>query len=194
MPIRDLKAALPEFLHGPFSEHPIRGTLIIAFAAAGFISLIAMFFPYSREIVYDMHAVFATCLTRGGTKNCAARMELIIGNTGDREESVTLVWPRFEGAWTSGHNVFNISADRPRDHNPDIQCTAMAGRQECSISRFAPGTLVILRMDCLQCSSSEVRLLDETPLEIMADAHVAYGDPRVTVMFRRLLALVQLFT
>jgi len=89
--------------------------------------------------------------------------------------------------------VLNISADRRRSRDPVITCEAPTGRQECIIGQFAPGALVILHMDCYQCSRQQVHRLAETPLAIQTEAHTAYGDPRVAVLLRRLLALAHLF-
>ena len=149
--------------------------------------------PSSREVFYEMHPVFTLCRPATGGTTCAARMELNIGNTGNTEESVSLVWPHFEGGWTSGNDFFDISADRPRGRDPEVNCDTSGGRRECDIERFAAGALVVMHIDCIQCSKREVRLLQKTPLEIQTDARAVYGNPRVTLLLRRLTAFAQLF-
>ncbi|MBI2994946.1 MAG: hypothetical protein HYY48_12340 [Gammaproteobacteria bacterium] len=170
----------------------VQTILVIVLIPAGVFSASSVLFPFSREIVYDMHTVFSTChAIRAG--QCVARMELIIGNTGHTDETVNLVWPRFEGPWSQYHNVLDISADRPRGGDPVVRCSVAEGRQECSIEQFAAGALVIMQLDCYRCSKREVEMLGDTPLEIQTGAHASYGDPRVTLLFRRLLALARLF-
>ena len=180
------------YLFEKFQKHYLRIVLIIALLATGVLSAAALLLPHSREIVYEMHTVFATCLP-SGSNQCAARMELLIGNTGSALEFVNLTWPRVEGGWSSSHNVLNISADNRRSREPSITCANSAGRQECRIEQFAPGALVILHMDCYQCSLQQVQWLAETPLTIQTEAHAAHGDPRMTVFLRRLLVLAELF-
>ena len=182
----------PGYLFEMLQKHYLRIVLITALLATGVLSAVALLLPHSREIVYEMHTVFATCLP-SGPNNCAARMELLIGNTGSALEFVNLTWPRVEGGWTSSHDVLNISADTPRSRDPLITCASSAGRQECRIEQLAPGALVILHMDCYQCGRQQVQWLAETPLTIQTEAHAAHGDPRMTVFLRRLLVLAELF-
>lgn len=184
-----------EFLRDSYRNRSILTIAITSLVVLGFLSTLAMLFPFNREIFYEQHPVFSTCMRTAGkeTTTCAARMELQVGNTGNSEESVTLVWPRYEGGWTSGHKVLNISADRRRSHDPEIHCEVDGDRQECDITRFAAGTLVVMHMDCYQCGKHEIKLLHETPLQVQTGARVFQGDPRVTVLFRRLTALAQLF-
>jgi len=192
MDIQGLKTAFLVFLRVAFRKHRTRAVLVMVLVPVGILSASALIFPYSREIVYDMHTVFATCLP-DRVDTCAARVELIIGNTGNSEESVNLAWPDYQGNWIRGQRVLNITADRRRSRDPVITCEAPTGRQECIIGQFAPGALVILHMDCYQCSRQQVHRLAETPLAIQTEAHTAYGDPRVAVLLRRLLALAHLF-
>ena len=185
-----------DFLRTYFRNHAVLAITVLALVTLGLFSTIAVLFPSSREIFYEMHPVFTMCMpstNKSGTATCVARMELNIGNTGDTEESVTLVWPHFEGGWSSGHNVLNISADRRRSHDPVVDCEVKDGKQECVFDRFSAGALIVMHMDCYQCNSQEIGLLRETPLEVSTDAHAVYGDPRVTLLLRRLMALAQLF-
>lgn len=149
--------------------------------------------PSGREVFYEMHPVFTLCRPAAGGTACAARMEVNVGNTGEAEESVTLAWPHFEGGWTSGYDFFDISADRPRSHDPVVSCETSGGRRACAIDRFAPGALMVMHIDCIQCSKREVRLLQKTPLEIHTEARAVRGNPRVTLLLRRLTAFAQLF-
>ena len=183
------------FLRDCYRNHSILTIAGISLAVLGFLSTLAMLFPFNREIFFEQHPVFATCMATAGkgTKTCVARIELQVGNTGNTEESVNFTWPHYEGGWTSGHQVLNISADRRRSHDPDIRCQVDEEQQECAITRFAAGTLIVMHMDCLQCDRQEIKLLHETPLQIQTEAHIFHGDPRVTVLFRRLTALAQLF-
>lgn len=126
-------------------------------------------------------------------ETCVARMELNIGNTGETEETVTFRWPHFAGGWAGGHDVFNISADRRRSHDPVVHCRDKKGQRECVIDQLAAGTLIVMHLDCYQCNSHEVDLLRTTPLEVRTDAHAVHGDPRVTLLLRRLMSLAQLF-
>jgi len=184
-----------DFFRDALREHLLLTVFLVGLLPAGAFSVISMAFPFGREIVYDTHTVFATCGSSGAIagRHCTARVELIIGNTGNSEESVRIVWPRYEGPWGRDHNVLDISADRPRSGDPVIDCTVAEGRQECAIDRFAAGALVVMHLDCYRCSKREVEWLDDSPLEVQSAAHVSYGDPRVTLLFRRLTALVRLF-
>ena len=173
-------------------KHYIRTVLIIVLATTGGYTIFGLVFPFQREIVYEMHTVFATC-PPSMAGNCVARVELVIGNTGHAEESVSLAWPDYQGNWTRGERVLNISADRRRARDPFVSCAVVPGQQECIIRQFSPGALVIMHLDCYQCSRQQVQLLAETPLVIQTEAHTAYGDPRVAVLLRRLLALAHLF-
>ncbi|MBF8270093.1 MAG: hypothetical protein HW386_1802 [Gammaproteobacteria bacterium] len=192
MDIQGLKETTLNFLGESSHTHPIRTVLMMALLPLGLFSAGALLFPYHREIVYEMHTVFATCLP-DKADTCAARVELIIGNTGNAEESVNLTWPDYQGSWTRGERVLNISADRRRNRDPAITCAIASGRQECIIDQFDPGAMVILHMDCYQCSRQQVQRLAETPLGVQTEAHIAYGDPRVAVLLGRLLVLAQFF-
>ena len=190
------KLNLIELLQETFRNHAVLAITGMALITFGIFSTIAILFPFNREIFYEMHPVFSMCLPSSAGENtqaCVARMELNVGNTGDTEESVALRWPDITANWSTGHNVFNISADRRRSHDPVIHCEMTDGRQECTIEQFAAGTLVVMHMDCLRCNSQEISRLHETPLEIQSEAHTFYGDPRVTLLLRRLMALAQLF-
>lgn len=183
---------LLDFLRESLRRHLLRTVLVIVLVPVGALSAVSLVFPFQREIVYDLHTVFADCRV-SGTGQCVARMELVIGNTGDTDEAVSLTWPRFEGPWSRDHNVLDVSADRPRTRDPVIDCSVTEGRQDCRIDGFAAGALLIMRMDCFRCSPREVALLEETPLEIRTGAHTTWGDPRMTLLFRRLLGLARLF-
>ena len=74
-----------------------------------------------------------------------------------------------------------------------LGCAMMEARQECTIEQFVPGALLFLTLQCRGCSEGEIEMLAGTPLEIHTDAHVSYGDPRVTLLFRRLQSLIRLF-
>lgn len=178
----------------------LRKRLVLTVFLAGLIplggfSVISLWVPFGREIVYEQHMVFSLCGLPGAKqeKGCTARIELIIGNTGREDENVSVVWPRHEGKWRSHHYVRNISADEPRSRDPVLRCAAEQGRQECIIEQFTPGTMVFMELDCHGCSGRELELLEDTPLEVQTAAHVFYGDPRVTALFRRLQVLSHLF-
>jgi len=176
------------FLRQAMRRRFLQTVLILGLVPVAAFSLLS---PFSREIVYDMHAVFSMCQPGG---ECVGRVELIIGNTGDTNERVTLVWPRLEGPWSRDHNVLDISADQPRQGDPVIDCVAGGGRQECTIEQFPAGALVVMHLDCLRCSKRELGWVADTPLQVQSAAHVSYGDPRVTLLFRRLMSFAQLFT
>jgi len=184
-----------DLLRDYYRNHAVLAIAIMALITLGLFSTIAILFPFKREIFYEMHPVFTMCLpaSTGTGENCVARMEINIGNTGDTEEMAALRWPHVQGNWTSGHDVFNISADRRRSHDPLVRCEVLEEEQECTIDQFAAGTLVVMRLDCFQCSSHEISLMKETPMDIQSEAHTFYGDPRVTLLLRRLMALAQLF-
>ena len=183
-----------EFLRDNYRNHSILTIIVMSLLVLGFLSTLAMLFPFNREIFYAQHPVFSTCMPAAGkgTRTCVARMELQVGNTGNTEETITFIWPHYEGSWTSSHRVLNISADRRRSHDPEVHCEVNEQQQECTITRFAAGTLIVMHMDCYQCDQREIKILQDTPLQIRTEAHAFYGDPRVTLLFRRLTALAQL--
>ena len=182
-----------EFLRESFRNHFGLTLIAAVLITLGLFTTVSTLLPSSREIFYEMHPVFTLCRPASGSSTCVARMELNIGNTGETEESVNLVWPQFKGGWTSGKDIFDISADRPRGHDPVVNCAATDGRQECDIDRFAAGTLIVMHIDCTRCNRRQVKLLQETPLEIHTGAHAVYGNPRDTLLWRRLMAFAQLF-
>ena len=83
-----------EFIKKMIREHLVLTVLTGVLAPVATFSVVSLFFAAEREIVYELNAVFTQCgLSKIPGKDCTALYELIIGNTGTREESVRLVWP-----------------------------------------------------------------------------------------------------
>jgi hypothetical protein len=157
-------------------------------------SLVSLFFASEREIVYVLNKVFTQCgLSKIPGKDCTAIYELIIGNTGTREETVRIVWPFDLSAWDRGQQVLNIAADQPRGHDPQLACETSGTQSECIMENFAPGALVIMKFSCLACSGHETGMMEEKTVTVETTAAIAHGDPRVTTVFRRLQNLLNIF-
>jgi len=183
-----------EFIKKMVSEHLVLSVLIGILAPFTTISLVSLFFASEREIVYELHEVVTYCALSGTPgKNCVATYELIIGNMGEKEETVRLVWPFDLSPWERDQQVMNIAADQPRPHDPGIACETSGSQSECIMENFAPGALVIMKFSCLACSGSDIGMLEEKKVSLETGANVAHGDPRVTTVVRRLQNLLSLF-
>ena len=78
-----------EFIKKMLREHLVLTVLILVLAPFTTLSLASLFFASDREIVYTMNKVFANCGLSGiPERDCVALYEIIIGNTGMREETV----------------------------------------------------------------------------------------------------------
>jgi len=183
-----------EFIKRSLHEHLVLSVLIVVLAPFATYSVVSLFFASEREIVYELNAVFTQCgLSKIPGKDCTALYELIIGNTGTREEKVRLVWPFDLSPWERGQRVLNIAADQPRGHDPQIACETSGTRSECVMENFAPDALVIMKFTCFACSGHDTGLMEEKTVTVETEADVAQGDPRVTAVFRRLQNLLNLF-
>ena len=183
-----------EFIKKMIREHLVLTVLIGVLAPFATLSIVSLFFASDREIVYELHKVFAYCgLSRIPGKDCTAVYEVIIGNTGIKDETVRLVWHFDLSTWERGQRILNISADQPRGHDPELGCDTSGAKSECVLKNFAPGALVIMKFTCLACSSQVVSIMEDKPVAVQTEASIAHGDPRVTIVFRRLLNLLNLF-
>ena len=183
-----------EFIKKMIREHLVLTVLIVALAPFTTLSVVSLFFSSDREIIYELNAVFSQCgLSKIPGKDCAAIYEFIIGNTGAREETVRLAWPFDLSVWERGQQVLNIAADQPRDHDPQLACETTVAQSECVIENFAPGTLMIMKFSCLACSGHEIGMLEGKPVAVQTTATISHGDPRVTIVFRRLQNVLNLF-
>lgn len=183
-----------EFIKKMLREHLVLSVLILVLAPFTTLSLASLFFASDREIVYTMNKVFANCGLSGiPERDCVALYEIIIGNTGMQDETVRLVWDFDLSAWERGQQILNISADRPRGHDPVLACKTSEFHSECGMEKFAPGALVIMKITCLACSSQTIGRMEDKPVAVQTAAHMARGDPRVTIVFRRLQNLMNLF-
>lgn len=183
-----------EFIKRSVREHLVLSVLIVVLAPFATFSVVSLFFASEREIVYELNAVFTQCgLSKIPGKDCTALYELIIGNTGAREETVRLVWPFDLSPWERGQLVLNIAADQPRGHDPQIACETSGTQSACVMENFAPGTLVIMKFTCMACSGHDTGMMEEKVLAVETEADIARGDPRVTIVFRRLQNLLNIF-
>ena len=183
-----------EFIKKMIREHLVLTVLTGVLAPVATFSVVSLFFAAEREIVYELNAVFTQCgLSKIPGKDCTALYELIIGNTGTREESVRLVWPFDLSPWERGQRVLNIAADEPRGRDPQIACQTSGIRSACVMENFAPGAVVIMKFTCFACSGHDTGMMEEKPVDVETEAPVVHGDPRVTTVFRRLQNFLKLF-
>ena len=158
------------------------------------LTAIFLFIYSNREIVYktDINSKCGLSGSRG--KDCAGVYHIIIGNTGAREEKVRLLWPRDLSAWgNADFRIMNITADRPRAHDPVCKCAITGIERVCAINNFAPGTLVIMEFECYACSKEEISRLVDTPVTVQTEANTLHGDPRITTLFWRMQNLLNVF-
>jgi len=183
-----------EFIKKSLREHLVLTVLIGVLAPFTTLSLVSLFFASEREIVYVLNEVFSQCgLSKIPGRDCTAIYEFIIGNTGEQEETVRLVWPFDLSPWERGQQVLNIAADQSRGHDPQIACETSGTQSECVMENFAPGALVIMKFSCMACSGHDTGMMEEKTVAVETEAAVAHGDPRVTTVFRRLQNLLNLF-
>lgn len=151
--------------------------------------------PFSHEIVYDAHQVFSFCAraTNANGRNCVARFEILLGNTGSHSEDLRLVWPTKTASWKRNQSIQNISADQPRAGDPDIACANGPGGFECGVNNLTPGALLFVSLECFGCTSEEASLPSDAHTRILADAHVFQGDPRVSTFLNRLQIFARFF-
>lgn len=180
-----------EYLKKVLGEHLIIVVLIVVLAPFTTISVVSLFFAREHEIVYDLRKVYAECGFAGTPeKDCVARYEMVIGNTGLQEEPVRLVWPFDISVWDRDQQVLNIAADNPRGQDPHLTCETRIEQSTCVIENFAPGSMLVLKFTCLGCSSQDSGMLEEKPVNVETEATVSRGDPRVTSFLRRLQNLL----
>ena len=176
-------------------EHLFMFIIALCLLPLGAASIRSLYFISGSEITYDEYTVFAMCDLKGAPKgrDCVGRYEIIIGNTGDREETVVLSWPPALSDWSQDYRVLNIAADASRDHDPSFSCSTSESRFECHIERFAPGAMIDISLSCLPCGGKELQLINGTPAVLESNARIYKGDPRVNVLWRRVHGFLQIF-
>ena len=172
-------------------EHLVIVILIVVLTPLTGISIASLFFAREREIVYEAYMMVSQCLEGGiPGQNCVGIYQVNIGNTGEHEESARLSWPMDLANWKIDHQISNISADAPRSHDPEVKCDMSGSPGICEIEQFAPGTFVEIKLVCYNCSGHEVSQLEEVPVAVDSDAVISKGNPRVSILVRRLQVLL----
>ena len=183
-----------ELIRQLLREHLLGGIALLLFLPVSAISVLALAWPVDREVLWYGDWVFSQCGLKSApvAGNCVAQYELAIGNSGSTEERVDVDWDVDLRAWTLDHRVLDLSGDRARAHDPVLDCRREAERMQCSLDRFAAGTLVIIRLRCLLCARNTLRHVGDSPPRLLSTARVHRSDPRATLLFRRLGVLLSL--
>lgn len=171
--------------------HPVLYVLITILIPFGTASIVSLLISSDREIIYETSLVSHCGLSNVPDKDCVGLYHITLGNTGTRAESMLLTWPFDLSGWQRGHNILNIAADSPRANDPVVDCKMMESATACTIDQFAPGAMLIMDWTCYACGGMDLEKLEEMPVNLQSSATIAYGDPRVTILFRRLQALLQ---
>ena len=182
------------WLQGLLREHLAGAVLLLLCLPFSVISVVALLWTSSHEVLWHGGWVFRQCGIDGTAagRDCVAGYELALGNSGSGEEELGIEWPVDVRDWTFDHRVLDLDGASDRANDPEVQCARDADAMYCTVARFAPGTLLLLRLRCLQCGHAALDRIESTVPVVLSTATVHQGDPRATVLFRRLGVLLRL--
>jgi len=173
-------------------NHLPLAVILLIVIPVGAVSVTALVWQSEHEVLWHGSWILKHCGLAAIDKetNCIGQYELSFGNTGDHPEEVLIDWPVDLRRWSMDWRVLNLSADRRRANDPKFTCPKEAEKTTCTITDFAAGTLLIIKLRCLLCGPAELQAFEEHPPAVTSQAKVHASDPRATLLFRRLGVLL----
>lgn len=163
-----------------FKSKLLFGALALAFVFGTTFS--GVLFSSDRELIYDYDVSVFVCLK--DIKNCTYISTLQIANSG--EEALiefTVDIDNLPSSLSSSSRVFNLSAGKPREFDPEYSLVKSNSKTQLNIKRIAPGTLIEIEFSG-SIPKEQRKLLSDIMASVSIDADVIEGSPRGTKLAR----------